>query len=137
MAPTRFGTTQAIWSWMTRVTRPGAQVIQYALNSPLSSNQTWTVTLVDSGNGRYSIVNRASGGYLTDTGTALFENNPTGDGTQLWTISSGSGASVITNSATGRVVDDPGYNPNPVTGIITWPANGGTNQGWIFQQVAQ
>jgi hypothetical protein len=88
---------------------------------------------VDSTNGWYTIVNGASGGYLTDTGTALFENNPTGDGRQLWAISSGSGAYVIRNNATGRAIDDPAANPNPLTGIITWPPNGAPNQGWIFQ----
>jgi Ricin-type beta-trefoil lectin domain-like len=62
----------------------------------------------------------------------LFENSATGDSTQLWTISSGSGAHVFTNLATGRVIDDPDFNQG-VVGIITWPANGGPNQGWILQ----
>jgi hypothetical protein len=47
-------------------------------------------------------------------------------------ISSGSGAYVIRNVATGRVIDDPAFNPGYV-GIITRSANGGSNQGWNFQ----
>lgn len=110
---------------------PGAQVIQYWLNQPLSGNQRWVVTL-DSNSGAYTIVNQGSGGYLTDQNAALYENPPTGNANQLWKISGGSGANVITNVGTGRLIDDPGSNPSMV-GIITWPANGGTNQGWIFQ----
>jgi Ricin-type beta-trefoil lectin domain-like/Right handed beta helix region len=110
---------------------PGAQVIQYWQNYTLTLNQRWTVTY-NSSSQAYTIVNQSSGGYLTDNATALFESSPTGNASQLWTISSGSGAYVIRNVGTGRVIDDPNSNTSTV-GIITWPANGGSNQGWIFQ----
>ncbi|MDP9052689.1 MAG: RICIN domain-containing protein, partial [Acidobacteriota bacterium] len=110
---------------------PGFQVIQYWLNQPLSGNQRWIVTF-NSGNNAYTIVNQGSGAYLTDVNGALYENSPSGGANQLWTISSGSGANVIKNVGTGKVIDDPAFNTG-MTGIITWPANDGTNQGWIFQ----
>jgi len=110
---------------------PGAQVIQYYQNSPISGNQRWLVSWDSASNG-YKLINQTSGGALTDVNSALFENAPNGDATQLWTISSGSGAYVLRNVATGRVIDNPNFNPN-VVGIITWQANGGSNQGWLFQ----
>lgn len=109
---------------------PGIQVIQYPWNS--GSNQRWVLTYVDASQA-YTIVNQSSGGFLTDIQGQLFENRATGDATQLWVISSGSGANIIQNVASGRVIDDPGFSPNALTGIITWPINGGANQGWIFQ----
>jgi hypothetical protein len=109
----------------------GAQVIQFAINNPLSGNQRWVLTF-DSNSQGYTIVNQGSSGFLTDKGGLLFENSQSGDATQIWTISSGSGAYVIKNAGTGRVIDDPGSSLVQI-GIITWPANGGTNQGWIFQ----
>jgi len=120
---------------------PGAQVIQFTQNVPQSANQRWIVTY-NSAKQAYTIVNQSSGGYLTDTGIlgpgqslyGLFENSPRGDNTQLWTIYSGSGAYMINNIASGRVLDDPGSNPNSLTKIIVYVPNGGhPNQGWIFQ----
>jgi hypothetical protein len=110
---------------------PGAQVIQWPVNVPGTANQRWVVSY-DANKQAYTMTNQFSGGLLTDTGAALFENSPAGDATQLWTISSGSGGYVIKNVATGKLIDNPNFSLS-VTGIITWPANGGTNQGWNFQ----
>lgn len=110
----------------------GTQIIQYTANG--GSNQKWQFTFHS--NGYYTIQNVASQLYLSDpsdsktAGTKLDQIAATNDDTQLWSLTSSGSGYVLRNRATGLVMDDPGFSTSK-SGIILYPANGGSNQTWI------
>ena len=116
---------------------PGVQLIQWGVNQ--GANQSWFFSSL--GNGFYTIQNVSSGLYLTDTnanaspGVPIYQQTRVFDDTQSWAlIPTGSGFS-IQNKVTGLAIDDPGFNPNPGTGLILWPlkpANARINQTWTI-----
>ncbi|MFR9796755.1 RICIN domain-containing protein [Streptomyces sp. MS06] len=108
--------------------------------------------------GTYRLVNRYSGLVigLSATSGRLAETTPT----RSWTDTGGSGVggsrsageqtltvtAVGTSSgsldgshtltASGKALDDPGHSTTAGTQLITWTANGGTNQTWQFTRQA-
>ncbi|MEV6010136.1 RICIN domain-containing protein [Streptomyces sp. NPDC051976] len=108
--------------------------------------------------GTYKLVNRYSGlviglssasGRLTETTPTRAWTNTTGNsvgGTrtaaeQTLTItavgtSSGNLNGTHTLAVSGKALDDPGHSTTAGTQLITWTANGGTNQTWTFTQQA-
>jgi len=106
---------------------PGTQVIQWAENG--GQNQKWRFTIDP--NGYYTVQNVYNGLVLTDSSGNLVLQPASSDPTQLWTMSAvGSGLYTFINKATGRVADDMSVSGEPGNKMITWPANGGTNQNW-------
>lgn len=116
-------------------TAPGTAMYQWYPDSGL--NQEWFFAF--DGNGYYTIQNVSSKLFLTDTPgdvtplTPLRQSTPTGDGTQLWSLTATSGGYVIQNKATGLVMDDAYQTFNPGPSIIVWPPNGGVNQTWTVR----
>jgi hypothetical protein len=107
----------------------GTQIIQWWLNS--GPNQKWVFTFL--GNGYYSIMNRYSGLYLTDSNGKLEESLPANSDSQLWSLNSlGSNQYAVVNKATSRLIDDANVSRNAGNGMITWANNGGSNQEWIL-----
>lgn len=113
----------------------GTAMCQWTSNGGV--NQAWFLSF--DGTGYYTIQNVASKLLLVDSdaagaaGTLLKQNTPTHDDTELWSlVPSGSGF-VITNKATGLVLDDRQFNPNGGTSIMLWFGNGGSNQSWTIQ----
>jgi hypothetical protein len=108
-------------------TTSGQQMIQWSLNN--GSNQKWKFTATS--DGLYTIQNMSSSMVLGDGGGTLRQYWKNGQTSQLWSVASaGSGSYVFTNKSTGKVMDDPNFNRQQGTGLITWPANGGSNQAW-------
>ena len=114
---------------------PGIAMYQWTPNG--GRNQQWFLSY--NGAGFYTIQNATSGLLLTDTngntspGISLQQQYATHDNTQLWSLTATSGGFVIKNKATGLVIDDSGFNPNPGPSIILWTPNGGINQTWTIQ----
>ena len=110
----------------------GAAMCQWTPNG--GANQAWFLSF--DGTGYYTIQNVASKLLLVDPntpGALVKQQTPTHDDTELWSlVPSGSGF-VITNKATGLVLDDRQFNPNGGTSIMLWYANGGSNQSWTIQ----
>ena len=113
---------------------PGAQIIQWSLNG--GSNQKWYFTA--NGSGYYTIRNGSSGLYLADpggasaNGTKLEQLAADGYDSQLWSLSISGSGYVITNKASGLVVDDSGYSLTAGTGMQVWTATGSSNQAWLI-----
>ena len=113
---------------------PGIAMYQWTPNG--GRNQQWF--LYYNGAGFYTIQNATSGLLLTDTngntspGISLQQQYAPHDNPQLWSLTATSGGFVIKNKATGLVVDDSGFNPNPGPSIILWTPNGGINQTWTI-----
>jgi Pectate lyase superfamily protein/Ricin-type beta-trefoil lectin domain-like len=107
----------------------GTQMIQWPANG--GSNQKWTFT--NNGSGQYTIANAFSGLYLTDASGKLTQAALSNAANQLWTVKANNGVYTLTNNASGKVVDDPGFNTAAGTGIVTWSANGGANQNWTIK----
>jgi hypothetical protein len=95
---------------------PGAQVIQWWKNR--GQNQNWVITY-NTAQGAYTIVNQASGGYLTDVSGKLYENTASGGVNQLWNFSAAGSNYLIQNLGTAHAIDDPDSNTSAGTGMIT------------------
>ncbi len=99
-------------------------------------NQKWFFSF--NGKGYYSIQNVSSKLFLTDpgssssTGVSLEQNTPLNTDAQLWSVTSTSSGLVITNKATGLVMDDSGLTKASGAHIILWTRNGGVNQSWTL-----
>jgi Ricin-type beta-trefoil lectin domain-like len=112
----------------------GVAIYQWAANAGL--NQRWFFSF--NGNGYYSIQNVASKLFLTDSGGAssrgvsLEQNTPLNTDAQLWSVTSTSSGLVITNKATGLVMDDSASTKATGAHIILWTPNGGLNQSWTL-----
>jgi hypothetical protein len=108
----------------------GTPVDQWASNG--GPNQSWKFT--SNANGQYTIQNVFSGLYLTDVNGALQQVLQTNDSSQLWTVKTITpGVYTLTNVASAMVIDDPKFNMDQGTPIITWSANGGANQSWLIR----
>jgi polygalacturonase len=112
-------------------TTSGQQMIQWSINS--GSNQKWKIAATSDGS--YTIQNMSSSMLLGDGGGTLRQYWSNGQASQLWSVSlAGSNNYVFTNKSTGRVIDDPNFNQQQGTSLITWPLNGGMNQVWTIRQ---
>ena len=113
----------------------GKQIIEWPANG--GSNQKWHFAFQTSG--YYTIQNDSSELYLTDPGgsgslgTKLEQEAATNDATQLWTLTASGEGYVISNKASGLVIDDPDFSKTEGTGIILYSPNGGSNQSWGIQ----
>ena len=113
---------------------PGTQIIQWNLNG--GNNQKWDFTA--NGSGYYTIRNASSSLYLADpgglnaNGTPLEQLAADGSDSQLWSLSISGSGYVITNKASGLVVDDSGYSLTAGTGMQVWTATGSSNQAWLI-----
>lgn len=110
--------------------KSGTQLIQWQSNG--GNNQKWVLTF--DGSGYYTVMNDFSGMYLTDVNGQAQEVTQNNADTQKWALQAAPGSSyILVNKSTGKVLDDSGratWNDNP---MITWAANGGTNQNWVIQ----
>ena len=112
----------------------GVAIYQWGANGGL--NQKWFFSF--NGNGYYSIQNVSSKLFLTDAGSAsspgvsLEQNTPLNTDAQLWSLTSTSSGLVITNKATGLVMDDSASTKATGAHIILWTPNGGLNQSWTL-----
>jgi autotransporter-associated beta strand protein len=114
---------------------PGLQMDQAAV--PSTINTEWTFTYV--GNGLYTIVNSASGLYLSGSGSqgaGAVQQPADGQADQQWQLIQSGDSYVLVNQATGLAVNDPGASNNPGTGMILWTQDAGTNSAWSFQAVS-
>jgi Ricin-type beta-trefoil lectin domain-like len=115
-------------------TAPGTQMVQSTATG--GTEQQWKFVFQPSG--YYTIQNVASELYLTDTdssstpGTELEEQAVANDDSQLWSLTASSAGVLITNKATGLVIDDSGQSTTSGTGIILWTSSGGANQVWTL-----
>lgn len=108
----------------------GTQLIQWSANN--GPNQKWRFT--NNGSGQYTIANEFSGLYLTDGSGKLIQAAQSNQANQLWTVqASSNGTYTLKNKASGKVIDDPAFDTQEGTGIVTWSANGGTNQNWTIK----
>jgi hypothetical protein len=108
----------------------GTQIIQWSTNG--GPNQRWRFT--NNGSGQYTISNEFSGLYLTDGSGKLTQAGQSNQANQLWTVqASSNGTYTLKNKATGNVIDDPAFDTQEGTGILTWSTNGGANQNWIIK----
>jgi hypothetical protein len=124
--------------------------------------QQWFIvpgtTTSGTADGTYKLVNRYSGlvvglsatsGRLAETTPARSWTNSTGNGVggtrsaaeQTLTMtavgtSSGNLNGTHTLTTSGKALDDPNHSTTAGTQLITWTANGGTNQSWQFTQQA-
>jgi Ricin-type beta-trefoil lectin domain-like len=112
----------------------GVAIYQWGANGGL--NQKWFFSF--NGNGYYSIENVSSKLFLTDSagassrGVLLEQNTPLNTDAQLWSLTSTSSGLVITNKATGLVIDDSAATKATGAHIILWTPNGGLNQSWTL-----
>lgn len=108
----------------------GTQIIQWSANG--GPNQRWRFT--NNGSGQYTITNEFSGLYLTDGSGKLTQVGQSNQANQLWTMqASSNGTYTLKNQASGKVIDDPAFDTQNGTGILTWSANGGANQNWTIK----
>lgn len=111
---------------------PGTAIYQYPADG--GNNQLWLLSY--NGQGFYTIQNKASQLFLTaisaTPGTNLVQGAATNDDTQLWSLTQTATGIVITNKATGRVMDDAAGSLAAGPSIILWPQDGGINQSWTF-----
>jgi hypothetical protein len=108
----------------------GTQIIQWSTNG--GPNQRWRFT--NNGSGQYTISNEFSGLYLTDGSGKLTQAGQSNQANQLWTVqASSNGTYTLKNKATGNVIDDPAFDTQEGTGILTWSTNGGANQNWVIK----
>jgi hypothetical protein len=63
---------------------------------------------------------------------ALEQNTPLNTDAQLWSLTSTGSGLVITNKATGLVMDDSASTKAAGAHIILWTPNGGLNQSWTL-----
>ena len=118
-----------------RSTATGTSMYQWTRNG--GANQEWFFSF--NGQGYYTIQNVSSGLFLTDAngtatpGLSLQQGTPLNNTTQLWSLTRSGTNYILRNAATGLVIDDSGFNPNPGQSIILWTANGGSNQSWKIQ----
>ncbi len=118
-----------------RSTASGTAMYQWTANG--GSNQEWFFSF--NGQGYYTIQNVSSGLFLTDAngtatpGISLQQGTPTNNTAQLWSLTRSGTNYILRNAATGLVMDDSGFNPNPGPSVILWTANGGSNQSWKIQ----
>ena len=115
-------------------TSPGTQIIQWDLNA--GPNQKWLFT--GNGNGYYTIKNVWSNLYLacpsgsTSNGTPLAQLAADGSDSQLFSLSTFGSGYVITNKASGLVVDDSGFSVQRGAGMQFWVPLGNSNQAWLI-----
>jgi Ricin-type beta-trefoil lectin domain-like len=112
----------------------GVALYQWPANG--GSNQKWFFAF--NGAGYYTIQNVSSKLFVTDPGASstrgisLEQNTPLNTDAQLWSLTSTSSGIVITNKATGLVIDDSGLTKAEGAHIILWTPNGGLNQSWTI-----
>ena len=115
----------------------GAQIIQ---NNPAGTNtQRWVFT---ANGGYYTIMNVASGLYLTDpngsTGPQSLQQQTlaTGRGantnSQLWALVPNGAGYTVVNKAGGNDFDEPFSTTQVGYGILVYPWGGGLNQMWVM-----
>lgn len=109
---------------------PGTQIIQWTPNG--YADQTWSI--VAASGGFYTIQNGASQLYLTASAGALLQEPPDGANDQLWSLPQADGPLVLTNSATGQVLQP--ANNNVGSAILIAPNTPSNSQPWALGYVA-
>src|SRR6185312_8269958 len=108
----------------------GTEPIQWWNNG--QNNQKW-VFATGTAAGIYTMQNSFNGLYLEDAAGTLIEALPSPSQAHNWTLKIlSTGAYLLANQATGRVIDDANCSTDPGNGLITWTPNGGANQGWVL-----
>jgi hypothetical protein len=107
----------------------GQQIIQWPPNG--GANQSWYFAF--DGTGSFTIQNKYSGLYLTDVAGSLRQTTKAASAAQLWSLNWVSGGYVVTNRASGNVLDDPAQSLAKGTGIITWANKNQLNQTWSIR----
>ncbi|MEU1424786.1 RICIN domain-containing protein [Kitasatospora sp. NPDC005751] len=128
------------------VTGPGNQNgnVNTAVSLQLTANDTAGKALTFSATGLPSGLSISPSGLITGT--------PTTAGSSTVTVTATSGTATGSTSFTwavttalngthtlvtgGKALDDPDHSLNQGTPLVTWSANGGSNQDWVFTQQA-
>ncbi|WP_103265947.1 RICIN domain-containing protein [Enteroscipio rubneri] len=116
-------------------TAEGANVQLYESNA--SHAQLWEVSLVDGEANTYTVQSVVSGKYLAaDGGGNVCQRSLSGDNTQWWMPSIANGAIVLTNVASGLVLDVSRASTANGANIQTYAANGSNAQQFAFSGAA-
>ena len=131
------------------VTIPGGTGYQTGqTNAETMVNITWGADVPPPLNGRYLLVNRASGKVMevaaagTGDGANIRQNRPTGGTHQLWDVvplDSRSGGDyayhTLVAAHSGKAADLLNWSHDDGGNVLQWPAGGGANQHWFFEYV--
>ena len=126
------------------VTSPGNQSgnVNTAVSLQLTANDTAGKSLTFTATGLPAGLSISSAGLISGT--------PTTAGSSTVTVTASSGTATGTTSFSwavnpvlngthtlvtgGKALDDPNHSTSQGTQLVTWGANGGTNQNWVFTQ---
>jgi hypothetical protein len=128
-----------LWAQMSVSLNAGTNTVRFSKATSFAEIDALHVYLPSTAlDPQFRIVNRASGkllevlSALTTDGAAAGQWGPTGNPTQVWTLTPASGGYIVVNRNSGKLLEIPSASTADGTDAVQWGPTGHATQRWNF-----